>query len=226
MRATISLIMASVAGAVSLIIVSSSAIPAPSGRASWNYQSLVSGGGKAQGGILGNRLYIGELLWNQHETTKDPDTGSERRKRRPASEVMTTKVEHLRIVDDRLWNGVQTERKKRTIARLPDGGIAHRPVLQRGEHLLSGLLRCGACNGHMIFTKLSRGKRYSTCSAAHQTSMCSHRRSYQVDLIQEAASIAIREELADPAEYARKAKLRAAEFEEGRRRQRKELLDA
>jgi site-specific DNA recombinase len=192
-------------------------IPSPSGRDVWNFQTIISGGGKALGGIIGNRLYIGELVWNQHETRKDPDTGREQRRRRPLSDITVTLVPDLRIVDQELWESVQAERKRRTISRLGQAVIS-RPIISRGSHLLSGLLRCGACGGLMIFNKLSRGKRYVRCSSAHQRSTCAHRRSYQVDVIQDRAIQALKEQLTDPAEYADKAKAYAAEYAEQRKR--------
>src|SRR4051795_1483498 len=37
-------------------------IPSPSGG-EWNHQVFIAGGGSGKG-IIGNRIYIGELVWN------------------------------------------------------------------------------------------------------------------------------------------------------------------
>jgi site-specific DNA recombinase len=173
-------------------------ILSPSGAKEWSHQSLTTGGAKATG-ILGNRLYIGELIWCQHLTVIDPDTGGKRRRARPQSEHATVAVPHLRIIDDQLWHAVQTVRNARAIQKFgPTGKVTHRPFVARSQHLLSGLLRCGACNGPMIITKLTLGKRYVACSAAHQKSTCSHRRSYTMDSLKDLVLDGMRTRLVDP----------------------------
>jgi site-specific DNA recombinase len=113
-------------------------VPAPSGGTEWNHQSLTSGGGKKRGGILGNRLYIGELIWNQQFTVTDPDTGSESKRARPASEHTVVSVPHLRIIDQKLWDAAQAIRERRSVAQFgPTGKMTRRPVTARSKHLLA-----------------------------------------------------------------------------------------
>ena len=174
-------------------------VPAPSGGSTWNHQTLMSGGGKKRGGILGNRIYVGDLIWNQHYTVKDPDTGSESKRPRPVSEHVTTAVPHLRIVDQALWDAAQAIRTSRAATLFgATGKVIRRPVVARQQHLLAGLLRCGACNGHMIITKMRNGKRSVGCSAAHQTSSCSHRKSYAMDALRDLVLDGMRSRLTDP----------------------------
>lgn len=62
------------------------------------------------------------------------------------------------------------------------GKVMRRPVVARGEHLLSGLLRCGTCNGHMRISNTSRdGTSRVACAAAHQHHTCEHTKTYDVD---------------------------------------------
>jgi len=50
------------------------AIPSPSGSA-WNHTVFIAGGGSGRG-IIGNRIYVGELVWNNHRSVKNPETKS------------------------------------------------------------------------------------------------------------------------------------------------------
>ena len=181
-------------------------IPSPSGSPIWNFQTLISGGGKKHGGILSNPLYIGKLIWNQHRTVRNPDTGAESKRARPQSDHIVKEVPHLRIVDQKLWDAAQAARKARSEARIGDQVIS-RPTLLRAPHLLSGLLRCGVCNGHMIVCKLSLGKRYVMCAAAFQRSACTHRKSYVLETIQQGVIDGMRQELTDPQAIAKEAKV-------------------
>ena len=178
--------------------LSSDSVTTPSGGTEWNHQTLISGGGKKRGGIIGNRLYIGELIWNQQFSVKDPDTGTESKRARPENEHTIVSVPHLRIVDDRLWQAAQAVRDSRAIVKLGSGRVISRPVIARSAHLLGGLVRCGVCNGHMIMTKMSLGKRYVTCAAAHQRSACAHKKSYVMDSLKDLVLDGMRNRLTDP----------------------------
>jgi site-specific DNA recombinase len=202
-------------------------IPSPSGGKIWSHQSLTTGGAKASG-ILGNRLYIGEIVWNQHYTVTDPDTHSKSRRARPADEHIAVSAPHLRIIDDALWHAVQAVRKGRAVKKFgPTGKLTRRrPVIERSQHLLSGLLRCGACNGHMIITKVSRGERYVACSAAHQKGTCSHTKGYLIDTLKDTVLEGMRKELVDPEAIAEAARAYHAEYAAQERKNRAERLAA
>jgi len=188
-------------------------IPTPGGGAEWNHQSLVSGGGKKRGGILGNRLYIGELIWNQQFTVKDPDTGTASKRARPQSEHTVVPVPRLRIIDQKLWEAALAVREGRAVAKFgPTGKVTSRPVIARSPHLLAGLLRCGVCNGHMIITKMSVGKRFVTCAAAHQRSACSHSKSYVMDSLKDLVLDGMRNRLTEPKALTRAAQRFHAEY--------------
>ena len=59
-------------------------------------------------GILHNELYIGRLVWNRQRFLKDPDTGKRVARVNPPSEWITKDVPELRIIDDEVWQAVQT----------------------------------------------------------------------------------------------------------------------
>jgi site-specific DNA recombinase len=86
-------------------------------------------------------------------------------------------------------------------------------VIARNQHFLSGLLRCGACNGHMIITKLTKGKHYVACSAAYRGAGCSHRRSYTMDGLKNLVLDGMRDRLIDPKAITEAAKAYHAEYE-------------
>jgi site-specific DNA recombinase len=156
-------------------------IPSPRGAENWNHKTILGGG---DGGIIGNRLYIGELVWNKQYTVTDPEPPHHKSKRpHPASERIVTTVEHLRIVPAALWEAAQAVRKGRQPIAGP-GGTVTRRTIPRKPWLLSGLLRCGECQGGMIIVSVSRGNRYVACAAAHMKSACAHRRRYDIDILQ------------------------------------------
>lgn len=95
-------------------------------------------------GILNNVLYRGQYIWNRSQWLKDPDTGKRQRTVRPVAEWQTLERPELRIVDEPLWNAVQS--RFRRPRRLDGGGGPGR----KPRTLLSGLLRCGLCGGAVI----------------------------------------------------------------------------
>lgn len=101
--------------------------------------------------ILKNEKYVGRWLWNRTETRRDPLTGRKRRLRKPEAEWHLTEDPELRIVPDELWQRV-VERWREVdrvwpVARTKrDGSVKQRSYVETNPpHLLSGILRCGAC---------------------------------------------------------------------------------
>lgn len=99
-------------------------------------------------GILQNPIYNGRFVYNRVRMKLDPD--SRRRLSRPNADAdrIEGHFPELRIIDDELWNGVQTARADR--ASLP---LVYR---KRPRHFLSGLIRCGECGGNV--TIVVRGR--------------------------------------------------------------------
>jgi site-specific DNA recombinase len=172
-------------------------IPSPSGAAQWSHQTII--GGSHGHGILSNRLYIGEIVWNTHATVKSPYTGNDVKQAREASEHLVCAVPHLRIIDQKLWDAAQAIRAQRSRAKAgPNGRRAKQDVVSRSPHLLSGLLRCSECNGSMRFKGKDReGHSRVICAAAYDHGSCSHSKSYGVEELKEAVFDHLREMLQD-----------------------------
>lgn len=115
-------------------------IPTPSGGEFWNHQTFTGGrGGKR--GMIGNRLYIGELVWNANRTVMNPETGKKLKRRSKSEDVIVTDVPHLRIIDQALWdraNGLCTDRSEH---RFGAGGKRRHSGRARRFAFLRGLWR-------------------------------------------------------------------------------------
>ena len=188
-------------------------IPTPDGRQNWNHQTFV--GGSYKRGIIGNRLYIGELVWNTHHQVKDPETGKTMKRANPADDHLVTKVPELRIVPQELWDAAQAIRERRAVSKFgPGGKVLRRPVAARNAHLLAGVLRCGACDGHMRVGQVSRdGSARVVCAAAHQHGTCNHRKSYDIEILKKTVLDHFRSSLTDPERIKKATKAYHSEYE-------------
>jgi site-specific DNA recombinase len=128
----------------------------------------------------------------------------------PEIDHISTDVPRLRIINQDLWDAAQAVRNERSVHRFGEAGLKVRG--RRGTHLLSGLLRCGQCNGQMIFTSTSRGRRFVACAAAKTKSACSHSKSYDADLLKQLVVDNLRANLADPKRHAEALKAAHTEY--------------
>jgi site-specific DNA recombinase len=109
-------------------------------------------------GILRNELYIGRMVWNRQRFLKDPDTGKRVARPNPRSEWITKEVPELRILDDELWQAVQTryegvQRKWRSADERKRFNQFRRP-----KYLFSGLTKCGECGaGFVVYSREQLG---------------------------------------------------------------------
>ncbi len=109
-------------------------------------------------GILHNGLYIGRLVWNRQRFLKDPDTGKRVARANPPSEWITKDVPELRIIDDEVWQAVQT--RYATVQRKWKAGQEGRRFNQfrRPKYLFSGLTKCGECGaGFIVYSREQLG---------------------------------------------------------------------
>jgi DNA invertase Pin-like site-specific DNA recombinase len=120
-------------------------IPAPAGKG-WNPITIRGTSGKP-GGLLRQRLYLGEIVWNRGHRLRDPVTGRSHARRNPASEHVIGAAPHLRIVDDELWRKVQERLVRESAPRDVGTGTQRFWEKRRPRHLLSGKLFCGVCDG-------------------------------------------------------------------------------
>ena len=105
-------------------------------------------------GILHNELYIGRLVWNRQRFLKDPDTGKRVARANPPSEWITKDVPELRIIDDEVWQAVQT--RYASVQRKWKAGQEGRRFNQfrRPKYLFSGLTKCGECGaGFVVYSR-------------------------------------------------------------------------
>jgi DNA invertase Pin-like site-specific DNA recombinase len=174
-------------------------VPAPRGGA-W-CQTAIYGNQKRGLGILANRMYNGEYIWNRSKWIKDPATGKRKRIENPESEWIINQVEQLRIVPRELWLRVQqriqatrerTSRMRHHGRRRP--GPGHGP-----KYLFSGLLECGCCGGNFIIVN-----RTSYGCARHKdrgTSVCTNKLLVRRTIVEDRLLTGIKQEMLNDANY-------------------------
>lgn len=129
------------------------------------------------------------------------------------SNLIVVQVPHLRIVDQTLWVAAHAVREQRG-EKLIAAGVIKRPTNARREHLLSGVLRCDCCGGHMTIMASNvrgRGPRVA-CSNALYRKTCSHSKSYWLDNLIKGAIDGLNATLSDPEFIKTRAKVKAEEM--------------
>ncbi len=117
--------------------------------------------------ILRNPVYIGKLRWNP--------TGRSRRDFFDEN-IIVSDGEHEPLVSAEVWNAAQ-ERMDRIKAQW---GYKARPTYEL-KHWLSGLVRCAACGGTLIFSK----PHYFKCNNWVRA-RCAHSQHVRADLLADA----------------------------------------
>lgn len=159
-------------------------VPPPRGRY-WN-SSTLNGSRQRANGILNNRLYIGELVYNRQRFIKDPETGKRVSRLNPPSEWIVQEVPELAIVDRDVFEEAQRLRAASST------GPLHRT--RRPKHLLSGLVQCGSCGQAMII--VNRGR--LACSGRINKGICDMRRTIHHKEIEARVLDALRNHLLAP----------------------------
>jgi len=132
--------------------------------------STINGNASRGTGILNNELCVGRMVWNPLAYRKDPETGKRRSRLNPASEWIVKDLPELRIVPDDLWCAVKERQKAAQRETRPDKSSVSFWNLRRPKHLLSGLMKCGACGAS--YTK--HGANRFGCAAARSKGTCSN----------------------------------------------------
>jgi site-specific DNA recombinase len=96
----------------------------------WN-SSTLNGSRSRANGVLQNRQYIGEIVWNRQRFIKDPATGKRVSRLNPESEWQHSQAPHLAIVDRTVFGLAGARKAERTQA---SGPVAAKP-----RHFLSHL---------------------------------------------------------------------------------------
>ena len=161
-------------------------IPGP--RGGWWTASLILGNALRETGILRNRLYAGELVWNRQHFIKDPASGKRVARPNPPTAWIIEPVPALRIIEPNLWTAAQQRLKAARqivtderpdvrgadIAGTPGSSLGSRLVAtRRPAWLLSGLVRCGLCGGGM--TVVGEHGRLG-CANHRERDTCTNRR--------------------------------------------------
>jgi site-specific DNA recombinase len=169
----------------------------PRGR-SWN-ASTINGNMQRGTGIIQNELYAGRLVWNKVRMVKDPDTGKRLSRPNPKNDWQTVDMPGLRIVSQELFDTAQS--RKRAC------GQKHPNQQRRPRHMLSGLLRCGACGAGMSTNgKDNSGRIRIRCSAATESGSCHDAKTFYLKTVESAVLAGLENEMRHPqviAEYVR-----------------------
>jgi site-specific DNA recombinase len=172
-------------------------IPPPRGRA-WS-ASTINGNSQRGTGLLNNELYAGRLVWNKVRMVKDPDTGRRISRPNPESEWQVTEVPELVVVHSELFEAAQKRKKARS--------VTHPNQQRRPRHILSGLLKCGACGAGMSSNGMDpSGRVRIRCSAATESGTCADPKTFYLDSVEAAVLNGLTSELRHPeviAEYVR-----------------------
>jgi site-specific DNA recombinase len=151
----------------------------------WNASALL-GSPKRGNGVLNNELYRGIIVYNRQRFLKDPSTGKRIARENPQNEWYRQEVPELRIVDEDLWEAVQTRRGVR--------GGPHLYHQRRPQRLLSGLLRCAKCGGRYSVVKDDRMR----CSTYQNSRACDNTRTICVGEVEDRVLSALRRHLLGP----------------------------
>ncbi|HEX5270555.1 MAG TPA: recombinase family protein, partial [Gemmataceae bacterium] len=174
-------------------------VPTQKGNAVWNEQTVKS--------VLDNPVYVGRLVWNRRAHGKFVAVIDGKAELRPGDQVARgvpaadwvhgVPDDHQPIIDMATYERAQEKRAARRKGQ--------RPV--RAAYLLTGLLRCGSCDKHMIGTtttrKLSgggtRAHRYYVCSAyVHQGKAGCYCNSVDAEALSRAILRKLRNEILNP----------------------------
>ncbi len=146
-------------------------------------------------GLLNNELYIGRLVWNRQRYVKDPATGRRVSRLNASDAWVITEVPKMRLVADEIWDRVKHRQGEiEADPRVTAMKATRFWEKRRAQHLLTGLLFCGACGGGFA----SVGRDYVACSAARKLGTCNQRRSIRRNILEEAVLGLLRDRLMQP----------------------------
>jgi site-specific DNA recombinase len=133
-------------------------VPGPRGGR-WT-ASLLLGNVTRENGMLRNRLYVGERVWNRQRFIKDPSTGKRVSRPNPREAWIVSPAPKLRIVSPEIWQAAQAKLAAGSRLVGQSAGNSSAASQESGDNLgkrlssarrpvwpLSGLVRCGVCQG-------------------------------------------------------------------------------
>ena len=167
-------------------------ISGPIGRA-WR-DTTIRGQVDRGTGILNNALYVGRLEWNRCSYVKNPRTGKRVARPNPRQFWEVVEVPDLRIIPDKLWEQVKARQKALTfeIGRTEAGQPLNRA--HRRQFLLSGLLKCGVCDGGYTIM----GKDRYGCATRRTQGICRNDRTIKRQEIEARVLAGLKDRLMSP----------------------------
>ncbi|MEO3475912.1 recombinase family protein [Roseomonas sp. CAU 1739] len=139
-------------------------------------EGAIRGHARVGTGLLRNRLFIGELVWNRRRWIKDPSTGRRVARQNGEADVVVEAVPELRIIEQDLWE--RTQARLAAVARpecSPLAGSSGRtgPRWQdrRPRHVLTAKISCGTCGASFV----AIGRDYLACQTAERRGPCGNR---------------------------------------------------
>ena len=181
-------------------------IPGPLGG-TWTHSSIL-GHGRRETGILRNRLYIGERVWNRQRYIRHPLTAKLVSRPNPPEVWIRSQVPHLRIIDESRWQAVQARLQaaqdiwvsQQSAAgsdnsTSPPNTGARLAAARRPPWLLARLVRCGICGAPMTVVGCD-GRLGCFNHVARGT--CSNRRTLLRDALLRRVLVGLKERLLAP----------------------------
>jgi site-specific DNA recombinase len=178
------------------VALNSEAVPGPRGG-HWT-ASLLLGGAARETGLLRNRLYVGERVWNRQRWDRDPQTDRRVARPNPPETWVITQVPDLAILEPELWHTAQRrlEAGRRIVASAAPENHGNRLVAaRRPRSPLAGLIRCGLCEG--LMSVMGCGGRLG-CSNHVERGTCTNPRTVLRDKVVKRVLVGLKERLLAP----------------------------
>jgi site-specific DNA recombinase len=157
----------------------------------WNASTL-NGNAERGYGILRNRIYAGVLVWDRVRMVRHPKSGKRISRTKPRDKWKYAEVPHLRIVDEDLWDAVQTRLDQQSRERSA-GRSTRKPARP-----FSGLLKCGCCGGGMAIHDRCGNAIRIRCSTSTESGSCDNNSRFRLDEIEAAIFAELHDHLMHP----------------------------
>ncbi|WP_425497035.1 recombinase family protein [Novosphingobium sediminicola] len=145
-------------------------IPSPNGG-EWSVSAIV-GSASRRIGLLQNPIYTGRFVYNRVKMVRNPETRNRVSRVNNVEEHAETYIPEMRIISDELWDRVTAIRTARS-----NGPLVR---AKRPRHLLSGLVRCGVCQGGFAVYSANR----LGCNSHRRGGNCPNNRTITVQELQ------------------------------------------
>jgi DNA invertase Pin-like site-specific DNA recombinase len=165
-------------------------------------------------GILNNPVYKGEVVWGRSRWVRSPRDSAIRRCEvvEDAAELVTQRIDRLRIVSDELWNAVHIVQSARTPRSEAIRAAKRRQG--RGPALwLSSLLVCSECGSNYV----QYGRTDYVCGGFHNGSTCSNGTRFRIADIEREVLAALEQDFLSPDALQRATDLAMKYFEKQQR---------